>query len=149
VGTRRLHVVGTSLFLLCLALTPALVMPILGAGLVGVSVFPLLRHLDSGLPEFAVMGAVFVATAFAATRSWPRVLSPLVVAYGFAWLGHFAVEHNRPATFIYPAFSLLGAAHGRGGGGGLWSCCSPGPLSPPCAGDFRMMWDMATGALPL
>jgi len=103
-----LHVVGTSLFLLCLALTPSLLLPITGAGLVGVAVFPLLRHMDTGLVEFALMGAVFVASGYAATRSWARVLAPMVLAYGFAWLGHFAVEHNRPATFIYPSFSLMG-----------------------------------------
>jgi hypothetical protein len=34
-------------------------------------------------------------------------LLPLV-GYGFAWVGHFFFEHNRPATFKYPLFSLLG-----------------------------------------
>lgn len=31
-----------------------------------------------------------------------------VLAYGFAWGGHFFVEKNRPATFTHPWLSLLG-----------------------------------------
>ena len=31
-----------------------------------------------------------------------------VVGYGFAWVGHFFFEHNKPATFKYPIYSLAG-----------------------------------------
>ncbi|WP_345844751.1 DUF962 domain-containing protein [Shewanella algae] len=30
-----------------------------------------------------------------------------VVGYGFAWIGHFGFEHNKPATFQYPVYSLV------------------------------------------
>jgi hypothetical protein len=31
-----------------------------------------------------------------------------VIGYGFAWVGHFFFEHNKPATFKYPLYSLMG-----------------------------------------
>jgi hypothetical protein len=30
------------------------------------------------------------------------------VGYFFAWVGHFFVEQNRPATFTYAVFSFMG-----------------------------------------
>ena len=31
-----------------------------------------------------------------------------ILGYGFAWIGHFFFEKNRPATFKYPFYSFLG-----------------------------------------
>jgi hypothetical protein len=35
------------------------------------------------------------------------LLVPLI-GYGFAWVGHFFFEQNKPATFHYPRLSLQG-----------------------------------------
>jgi hypothetical protein len=31
-----------------------------------------------------------------------------IIGYGFAWVGHFFYEHNKPATFQYPLYSFMG-----------------------------------------
>lgn len=49
------------------------------------------------------------------------LLLGLIVGYGCAWVGHFFVERNKPASFNYP----------------LWSF----------AADWRMWWLMLTGRM--
>ena len=50
-----------------------------------------------------VLLAVAIATADA---RW--LLAALVCGYGFAWVGHFFFEKNRPATFQHPLYSFAG-----------------------------------------
>ena len=40
--------------------------------------------------------------------AWAYLWSIPVLGYGFAWVGHFFFEKNKPATFKYPFYSLIG-----------------------------------------
>ena len=42
------------------------------------------------------------------TRDWLLLLALPVIGYGFAWLGHFVFEKNKPATFKHPLYSFIG-----------------------------------------
>lgn len=46
-----------------------------------------------------------VATGVLTRRLWPILVAP-VVGYGCAWIGHFFIEGNVPATFGHPLWSL-------------------------------------------
>ena len=41
------------------------------------------------------------------TRNPNWLFLALFFGYGFAWVGHFFFEHNRPATFKYPLYSFV------------------------------------------
>ena len=50
---------------------------------------------------------VILAGAILSRNPWWLLAMP-PVGYGFAWIGHFFFEKNRPATFKYPLWSLMG-----------------------------------------
>jgi hypothetical protein len=70
--------------------------------------------------NWLVIGILMVACL---TSSWRLLLLLPGVGYGFAWIGHFVFERNRPATFRHPLFSL--------------------------AGDWVMWWQITSGQLGL
>ena len=43
-----------------------------------------------------------------ASGKWLLLLVVPFAGYGFAWVGHFFFEKNRPATFKHPWYSLIG-----------------------------------------
>ena len=55
-------------------------------------------------------------------RNWWLIAVIPLCGYGFAWVGHFFIERNKPATFTYPLYSL--------------------------GSDFVMFWHIITGQLP-
>lgn len=74
-------------------------------------------HFAGSLLVLAAVAAAVVARD--ANWLW---LAPLF-GYGFAWVGHFVFEKNRPATFRHPLYSL--------------------------AGDWVMFWDVLRGRIRL
>jgi hypothetical protein len=60
-------------------------------------------HFVGSLLIVVLIGAVIAG----ALSPWWLLAIP-VIGYGFAWVGHFFFEHNRPATFTYPLYSLVG-----------------------------------------
>lgn len=73
-----------------------------------------LHFLGTSTALALIVGAVV-------TQKWWLLAIALVEGYAFAWVGHFFFEHNKPATFKYPGFSLMG--------------------------DWRLWWEMLTGKL--
>ncbi len=65
------------------------------------------RARTRALHFFGTSLAILCLVLLVATGSWWWLLAALVSGYLFAWIGHFFVEHNRPATFTYPLWSLL------------------------------------------
>jgi hypothetical protein len=63
---------------------------------------------------------VILIVALLLQKWWMLALIP-VCGYGFAWVGHFFIEKNKPATFTYPLYSL--------------------------GSDFVMFWHILTGQL--
>jgi hypothetical protein len=73
--------------------------------------FYLEEHSHPACRRLHYLGSLLVLALLAyvlATRTWVLLWALPVVGYGFAWVGHFAFEKNRPATFKHPLYSFMG-----------------------------------------
>lgn len=58
-----------------------------------------LMHFVGTLAGWAILVSAVVE------RRWWWIGLALVVPYALAWISHFFIEHNRPATFEHPLWS--------------------------------------------
>lgn len=67
------------------------------------------EHSNPATRRMHFVGTTVSVTALAAGvltgRKWLAAIAP-VFGYGPAWISHFFIEKNRPATFKYPSWSL-------------------------------------------
>ena len=71
--------------------------------------FYLTEHSDRLNRRLHFTGTLLVILTFIyvlITQNWIFLILLPVFGYGFAWVGHFKIEKNRPATFDYPFYSL-------------------------------------------
>ena len=72
--------------------------------------FYLGEHSKPATRAFHYAGVVgfFAAVLYAeGSGNWWALFATLPVLYALAWFSHFVIEHNKPATFTYPAWSLV------------------------------------------
>ncbi len=73
-----------------------------------------LHFIGTGLVIALLIAAIL-------SQTWTLIAVIPFCGYGFAWVGHFFIEKNKPATFTYPLYSL--------------------------GSDFVMFWHILTGQL--
>ncbi|MBP8184565.1 MAG: DUF962 domain-containing protein [Pseudomonas sp.] len=69
------------------------------------------EHSNDTCRRLHYVGSLLVLSIFVyalSQQQWHLLWLMPVAGYGFAWVGHFVFEKNKPATFKYPLYSLLG-----------------------------------------
>jgi hypothetical protein len=72
--------------------------------------FYLREHTNPETRHWHIVGtgaASVLLVAALASFSYELFFAALLIGYGPAWVAHFAIEKNRPATFRYPVWSLV------------------------------------------
>jgi len=64
-----------------------------------------LTKLLHAIGSILVLG-IIVFTLY--TKNWKILFLTPIVGYGFAWVSHFFIEKNKPATFKFPIYSFIG-----------------------------------------
>ena len=64
--------------------------------------------LNRRLHFFGTLLVILVVFYVIITQNWLALILAPILGYGLAWIGHIFVEKNKPATFKYPLFSLMG-----------------------------------------
>lgn len=73
--------------------------------------FYLSQHENNTCRKLHFIGSSLIILMLAyilISTTWILLWTIPLLGYGFAWIGHFFFEKNRPATFTYPWYSLLG-----------------------------------------
>lgn len=84
----------------------------------------LAEHSKPGTRLLHLLGtliALATVVVFILIGKWWLFPLALIPGYGAAWIGHFFIEKNKPATFQYPLWSFMG--------------------------DYKMIWMMLTGRI--
>ena len=66
------------------------------------------QHSSPGTRVMHAIGSTLAIALFVLALTvnlWLLIAAP-AIGYAFAWYGHFFIEHNTPATFGHPFYSL-------------------------------------------
>jgi len=108
VYSNLLHFIGTSIFLIVALSDLKITLSYIIAMIMGLNIHPITIHSSHGLIEALAMMSTYLISVKILSGKVSKAAGAVIIAYACAWIGHFFLEMNRPATFIYPTYSLLG-----------------------------------------